>query len=150
VKVPYFLSILIAGVIFFLCIIQIPDDVPPEFQIPYFDKIVHLLMYLGLTGMLFIENFKKKNGYTWKNVFLFLSGKITEAETHPVSGKSIAFFSLLSLFYGGLIEIIQEYFSQFRTGDGWDFFADTIGVLIAIGILLLTQRIRINHPATKM
>ena len=146
-KIPYFLSVLIAVAIFFLCIIQVPDEIHPEFQIPYLDKLVHSLMYLGLTGMLFIENFKKKNGYTWKNVLLFLSGKIKKAGVHPVSGRSITILSLFSLLYGGLIEIIQEYFSLYRTGDGWDFFADIIGVLIATCILFIFQRIRINHTA---
>lgn len=106
-------------------------------------------MYLGLTGMLFIENFKKKNNCTWKDVWLFLSGKMKNAKFYPVTGKPIIFLSLLSLGYGGLIEIIQEYFSLNRTGDWFDFLADAFGIIIAICILTAFQRARLNPSSIK-
>lgn len=137
----YLLSILIACIIFFLCIIQLPDETPPAFQIPHFDKLVHLLMYLGLTGMLFLERFKQLNNYSWKDLWKFFIKKQKVVFT-AISVPVIVSLSAVSLFYGGLIEIIQEFFAPNRAGDIYDFYADAGGVFIAVFILLSVQRIK--------
>lgn len=49
---------------------------------------------------------------------------------------------LLLGFYGGAIEVLQHY-ATVRTGDGWDWLADLIG----IGIACLLWQIR---PITKL
>ena len=41
--------------------------------------------------------------------------------------KAIVITIIISIAYGGLTEILQEYFVPKRTGDWFDFLADVIG-----------------------
>jgi VanZ family protein len=86
-----------------------------------FDKIVHVLMFLGLSGIVFFDS--------------------TRYLRFPVSKMRI-FFSifLFPIVIGGLIEIIQEYFTPSRNGDWFDFLFDVIGVILGWGIALLINR----------
>ncbi|MDR2475533.1 MAG: VanZ family protein [Bacteroidales bacterium] len=139
-KYPYFLfSILSAGVIFFLCNMQLPDETPPEFQIPNFDKLVHFLMYFGLTGMLYVDYFKLYQAYSWKQVCVFVL-KSKRGAVQPLSVKPFILLAILSLAYGGGIEIFQYYCSPFRTGDVNDFFADLCGVSLAFAVAAVYYR----------
>ena len=135
----YILSTLVACIIFFLCIIQLPDETPPAFQIPYFDKIVHVLMYLGLAGTLLVEHIRKHYHYSWKEMRFFFMRKDTSrnAKINPISWQSLFILFLIPLLYGGLIEIIQEYFVSSRAGDVVDFLADLVGIIMAFAILRL-------------
>ena len=48
--------------------------------------------------------------------------------------KAIVLAAVISIMYGGLTEIMQEYLVPMRTGDWYDFLADTIGTLLGISI----------------
>lgn len=77
------------------------------------DKIVHVCMYLGLSGMLWLEflhNHVKNHAPLW----------------HAWVGAC-----LLPLLYGGIVEILQETLTDNRSGDWIDFLADAIGVSLA-------------------
>ena len=47
---------------------------------------------------------------------------------------------IVSIAYGGLTELMQEYFVPLRTGDWMDFLADSIGALIGIVVFYLFFR----------
>lgn len=142
----FIFSILITCIIFYLCIMQLPDETPPAFRIPHFDKIVHMLMYFGLTGMLYVEYFKYSARYTWKQAVSFLiNGRSPNGiKPAPIHITPYILLSGISLAYGGLIEIIQENFSAFRTGDWQDFMADAAGVIFAFILFLIIKQIRFN------
>lgn len=89
-----------------------------------FDKVAHLCMYFGMSGMLwleFIRSHKKENAPLWR--------AWVGALLCPV------------LFSGG-IELLQEYATTYRSGDWWDFAANAIGSSLAsiVGYLLLKRK----------
>ncbi len=103
----YIPTILVAGIILYLSLMR---NVHISFTdtIPYFDKIAHLLMYLALA-------------------FIFT---YTMLRNQLSTTKTIILGSLLPIVYGGAIELLQEYYFSPRTGDWFDWIADTIGVVI--------------------
>jgi hypothetical protein len=82
-----------------------------------FDKLVHILMLGGVSGVIFFDNsfyFRKR-----------------------VSGRSIFWGSFVfPIVLGGLIEIGQEYLPVNRFGDWWDFWFNVIGVICSFFICL--------------
>ncbi|MDR3141887.1 MAG: hypothetical protein LBU37_09220 [Tannerellaceae bacterium] len=89
---------------------------PPSIDIPLFkgvDKAVHLCMYAGLSGMLWVEFLRnhRKGGLSVK--------------------RAIAGAVVCPVLFGGLIELGQAGLTQHRGGDPLDFLANTAGVLIA-------------------
>ena len=78
-----------------------------------FDKIVHIVMYATF-AYLCIWGYRKQ----------FI------ANDKAYRKKALQLTALTSIAYGGLTEIIQETIVPGRTGDWFDFFADTLGVLV--------------------
>ncbi len=99
-----------------LVVIYLSFFKPPSLDIPKFpelDKVVHFLMYAGLSGVLWLEffrNHKKDN----MNV------------RHAVIGAVVC-----PILFSGLIELGQEYLTTYRGGDWLDFMANTLGVMAA-------------------
>ena len=119
---------IVAIIIFYLCCLIPPDDVPDigfDFFIPT-DKIVHFLMYLGLAGIASLNYIYDKKG-------------------HVIILKLVVFAILIPVLYGGLIEILQAEFFPPRTGDWYDFLADTLGVLASLPFSLWFRRFLLNQ-----
>jgi VanZ family protein len=92
-----------------------PPQVPENLRVDNFDKIVHFLMFLALSGVVFFDS--------------------TSYLRKKIKFSQIFFTSFLyPTLFSGLIEIIQEYFSSFRTGDWIDFLFDGIGAFVGIVI----------------
>ena len=88
---------------------------PPKTQldeISYFDKVVHMGMYLFLSSLLWIEFFR--------------------AHRHDGTPLWHAWIGALvcPVVYGGVIELLQAYATLYRSGDWEDFVANTVGVII--------------------
>ena len=79
------------------------------FNIPHLDKLVHLSMYFGLTTIILIENKKK----------------------HKL------FITLSTVILSGLIELIQQYLTNYRSGDWLDLLSNSIGSFTALLIIKL-------------
>lgn len=79
------------------------------FNIPHLDKLVHLSMYFGLTTIILIENKKK----------------------HKL------FITLSTVILSGLIELIQQYLTNYRSGDWLDLLSNSIGSFTALLIITL-------------
>lgn len=113
------------------------DPVPYEggfFNFKGADKIVHCLMYLGLTGVFCFDFYRKGN-------------------IKKESGYIIAAFAV-AIILGGCIEILQEEMQMGRSGSFYDFIADVAGAVIGIisGMwiirpALLRRRKQSRHPA---
>jgi VanZ family protein len=89
------------------------------------DKVVHILMYAGF-AFLCIWGYRKQfisNGKAYQKRALLLTATI-------------------SICYGGVTELMQEFLVPSRTGDWFDFIADTIGTLIGVLIFYLFFRNR--------
>jgi VanZ family protein len=116
-------TIAVVVVIFYMSIVRVPSDVQ-QFFFPHFDKFVHFVCYLALS-FVFMYNFGR---VTLKTIFISL------------------FFSII---YGGIIELIQQYFLLLRTGDLYDFLSDIIGAIIGVIIFLLIEKVFIKKHTNK-
>jgi hypothetical protein len=79
------------------------------FNIPYFDKIVHFIMYFGFMSVIIFEN--RRTLINTRNLFLT---------------------ALIPFFYGILMELLQAALTISRSGSFFDIVFDTAGVLISI------------------
>lgn len=101
--------------ILILCVVDTKGF--PEAPITNFDKLVHLVLFMGISGVVFFDNtryFRTKIRFSrifWGSFFF-------------------------PIFFGGVIELLQAYFVPTRSGDWMDFFFDGIGVLIGLLICL--------------
>ncbi|GHV23025.1 membrane protein [Clostridia bacterium] len=112
----YGISIALCILILALCFMDTAEL--PEVPMTDFDKLVHLLMFMGLSGVVFFDN--------------------TNYLRQPVSRQRILWSSFLfPVLFSGAIEIMQEYFSLIRTGDWMDFLFDAGGAAIGLIICLL-------------
>ncbi len=103
-----------ALIIFF--IISIPEStIPPSgiFDIPYFDKIVHIIIFAIFAFLLHVGFYYKKESSKHKNNYyttVFISG----------------------LLFSGITEILQHFLFDSRNADFYDFVANLIGVFTGI------------------
>lgn len=124
-------SFFVAVIIFYLSCLIAPSNVPKvDFKLPIeTDKIVHFIMYFGLAG---IGSF---------NYIVQNKGRI-------IILKMLIFAVLLSILYGGLIEILQaKYFD--RTGDWFDFLANSLGALSTIPLSLWLRKYLLRREQNK-
>ena len=91
---------------------------------PIIDKFVHVCMYLGMSGMLWLE-------------FLRAHQKGDSPLWHAWVGAFVC-----PVLFSGMVELLQEYCTTYRGGDWLDFAANTTGALIAslIGYFVLRPR----------
>ena len=90
---------------------------PPVKPMVGMDKVVHLLMYATF-AFLCIWGYRRQfveNGEAYRKKALMLA-------------------LVISIAYGGLTELMQEFLVPKRTGDWFDFLADGIGT--GIGVLV--------------
>jgi len=115
----YWLSTFVILIIFILCFINTTSfPAPPTLN---FDKIVHTILFLGLSSVIFFDN---------TSYFRF-----------SVSKKRIFWGTLLfPIILGGFIEILQARLTTYRSGDWFDFLFDGIGAFLGWGIALLINR----------
>lgn len=108
---PFMLSALCGLAIIYLTLFPkpLPDN---DLQlIPGADKIVHAIMFGGFALCLNLDFSRKKD-------FLI-----------PNNSK-LLYFGILSVAFGGIIELLQKFMDLGRGGDFPDFLADIAGVLL--------------------
>lgn len=107
----YPISLFIIVVVIYLSFFR-----PPSVEIgkiPGIDKLAHVCMYGGLSGMLWFE-------------FLRNHRKYYEVMWHAWVGAV-----LCPVLMSGVIELLQEYYTSYRGGDWFDFLANSVGVTLA-------------------
>lgn len=109
----YWLSIVVNIAVLTVCMIQPPADI--EVPMTNFDKLVHFILFMGISGIAFFDNSR------------YFREKISNI-------RLLAGSFLFPCAFGGLIEILQEQFTSSRSGDIMDFLFDSIGA--AAGILV--------------
>lgn len=115
----YFPTILVCTLVLILSVIN--TGVLPKTDVPSADKIVHTIMYFGITLTLIL------------NQTSYLRKQITKLQLY--------FATLFSIGFGTSMEIIQH-FLPWRSGSIYDFIANTLGVLLAIVIILFITRFK--------
>ena len=106
----FHMTILISLIVTFLSLTNLNSEIVHKFT--FFeneDKLIHFLMYFGVTITFLVEYFIRR---PLKDIKYYLLG------LYPVA-------------LGGLIEIVQSVFTQSRSGDWYDFMADVFGVVFA-------------------
>lgn len=117
----YILSLLTAAFILYISVIHISSNPLP--QVKSLDKIVHILMYLGLTTTMGIE---------------YLRG---QSHSKPTRLKLLLPW-MIAVVYGGVIELLQAYCTTNRSGDWYDWMGNTLGATLSlIGLWLISDRI---------
>lgn len=107
-KYPF--SILIVLVVVYLSFFKPPKT--PLDQVHDFDKVVHVCMYFGMSGMFWLE-YMRSHLNRFKITHIFIG-----AVVFPIA-------------FSGCIELLQEYCTTYRSGDWLDFTANSIGVILA-------------------
>ena len=107
----YKYSLLTCILVAYLSLKNIDIDLPSTYWIPHADKLVHLVMYI-------------------------LLGVACSADSRAIMSKFGRIFlcPIFPILYGGMMELLQEYYFPPRTGEWADFAFDAIGVLIGWGI----------------
>lgn len=99
-----------------LVVIYLSFFKPPSTElskIPSFDKVVHLCMYFGMSGMLWLE---------------FL--RTHREDAAPMWHGWVGAF-LCPILFSGCVELLQAYCTTYRGGDWLDFTANSTGAVLA-------------------
>src|SRR5689334_20583292 len=119
-------TVLWALFVLVMCSIKIGDNVTHEaLFFPGFDKLVH-------SGFFFIL------------VILWCNGIIRQQNVRPISYKTAALVTFISILFGGLIELLQLTIFTWRNGEWPDLFADATGASMGILGVLIIDRAK-NH-----
>ena len=118
----YPLSLLVILPLLYLSFFNPAELTLPE-QLPS-DKLVHSLMYFGVSMVFWLEWLRSH-----------------KRRTRPSVRKGFLWCFAFPIVLGGIIELGQEYLTEVRSGDWLDFAANTAGVCVATVISLLAARI---------
>jgi len=101
-------------------------------NIPHFDKIVHFVMYYTLNFLLIASLIAKKK-LTKPDVQIFLTALAC------------------ALAYGGVMEFVQGMFAVNRSGDIFDFAANTLGAFAAtFSFLPITSKLNFVNKILRL
>ncbi len=114
--------------IWYLCLFR-PPHIKQLEHIVGFDKLVHIAMYLGTCSLFWLEYLRSKR--QWSRLRLTL--------------LAVVFPILMS----GVIELAQTYCTDYRSGDWFDFLANSLGVLLALSVMCLLRRHLRPTPPSK-
>ena len=94
----------------------------PFDDVQFIDKWTHLVMYGGTCSVIWFEYLLQHRTIDWGKILLL----------------SVVGMTLL----GGLMELLQAYYTTTRSGEWFDFWADSLGVLLgnAVGLLMKSLR----------
>lgn len=114
-------SILCIALIWYLCMFKPPRTQLSEVQ--NFDKVVHISMYLGTCLTIWWEYLRSHVRRSWPRL--------------------VCWAIIAPILMSGIIELAQAYLTTTRSGDWFDFLANSVGVVLAalIGSTLLYHHI---------
>lgn len=113
------LTLLCVALTWYLCLIRTTNMHLPTFD--GFDKCVHVCMYLGTCSVFWVEYFRSHR---------------------QASRIALCLVAVVApILMSGIIELAQEYCTTCRTGDWFDFAANSLGVLLALALSPLYKSI---------
>ena len=116
----YPITILLILVIVLLSLLPIPEIKMAE-QVPLADKWTHMVMYGVLTFVIWIDYRRSHRQYNAWRLLVF------------------AFIAPIAM--GGILELMQAYLTTCRSGEWFDFIANTIGVCIGTALGMLVMKV---------
>ena len=154
----YPLSSLLIVAIWGVCLIPVPET--PLNDVNLIDKWTHFVMYGSLTSVIWFEYIRKhKTPNPGPSPVEVEGGKVSISNQDSLSEKGVTsslplhgermpegqvrghlFIGgvLCPIIMGGLIELAQAYLTTCRSGDIYDFFCNSLGVVLGclIGLIL--------------
>ncbi len=133
----YPLSSILVVAIWVVCLIPVPET--PLNDVCLIDKWTHFVMYGSLTSVIWFEYIKRhKQPLTRHYVTPSPLGERMPAG--QVRGRLLIGGVLCPIIMGGLIEIAQRNLTTCRSGDVYDFFCNSLGVLLGCCIGLIIKK----------
>lgn len=130
----YPFSWLVIAIIWFLCFMTPPST--PVDDVPGIDKLVHTVMYAGLCCTIWWEYFRRRDPrFSWRRFFPHW--------VHTPVAWNVTFLWAFAapIIMSGIIELGQAYCSGGRrSGDWWDFAANSLGVVVIYAIVVSFHR----------
>ena len=114
----YIPTVMVLAAILYLSLAPTPvPDTGGFFDFPGSDKIVHGIMYMGLTF-----------------IFCFDYYRHTPVKYEKYDSRTMLVVFIAAIIIGGVIEVLQQAMHMGRSGDIYDFISDAIGAAIGIGL----------------
>lgn len=114
---PYLLSVVCLLLICYLTLVPKPLPENDLGLIPGLDKIVHAIMFFGLTLCIITDNARRRI--------------ISLPQSQPVTRLGRITAMVVAAVTGGVIEILQQEMHIGRSGDWIDLLSDWSGVIVA-------------------
>ena len=115
----YIPTILVCTLVLILSVIN--TGVLPKTDVPSADKIVHSIMYLGITLVIMLDQTS------------YFKRRITQ--------RQLLFALIFTFGYGTTIEGIQSLL-PWRSGSIYDIIANSLGVAVGVGIFALINKLK--------
>ena len=112
----------LSGALLVLILSVLPQQDFPEVGMINADKVVHVLMYGGLT-------------------YLFAKGFYRQTACELLNRHYLITAAVLCTLYGGFLEILQSAPFISRSGDWLDFFFNGIGALASAAVLKMKKEL---------
>ena len=93
-----------------LSLVRIDSSRPSLFSFEGADKLVHCLFYFGFTVLM---------AFAYKGSFARALGR-----------KAQIIVALIAMTYSGIIELLQGFFTVYRSAELGDFVANSVGVIL--------------------
>ena len=129
----YYIKKYPVSLVIILAVIYLSFFKPPTTDlgtIPNLDKVVHICMYIGMSGMLWLE---------------FL--RAHRRDRTPMWHAWVGAFACPVLF-SGAVELLQAFCTTYRGGDWLDFAANTTGAVLASLVACFVLKPRVMRKST--
>ena len=127
ILLSYYKSIIVFLLIFIASVI--PGDKVQKvnwFNLNNVDKLFHLGMYFCLSFVLILDLIKSMSGFSLAKIF--------------------GYTALITVSYGGFLEIFQSVLTNSRSGDLMDLVFNIAGTILAVIIWVLIRKIKLQIP----
>jgi VanZ family protein len=111
--------------IFILFLSVMPTDLgggPPSFYFPGMDKLIHAGMYGSFTMVVLLTYYRNSQ----------------------LTSRAPLLLMLFVWLYSALMELVQYFFIEFRSGEWRDLIANLVGILLGALIVFVFRRLRIS------
>ena len=129
----YYIKKYPVSLVIILAVIYLSFFKPPTTDlgtIPNLDKVVHICMYFGMSGMLWLE-------------FLRVHRRDRTPMWHAWVGAFVC-----PVLFSGAVELLQAFCTTYRGGDWLDFAANTTGAVLASLVACFVLKPRVMRKST--
>ena len=129
----YYIKKYPVSLVIILAVIYLSFFKPPTTDlgtIPNLDKVVHICMYFGMSGMLWLE-------------FLRAHRRDRTPMLHAWVGSFVC-----PVLFSGAVELLQAFCTTYRGGDWLDFAANTTGAVLASLVACFVLKLRVMRKST--